>query len=94
MNEKTLSLLAAMFALLGGGILAFRLDSLLSEIRLCMGFLQAGILSLADGQGAVFGGLDTRLERADKISKRYVRAGLFCIIISFIAAAVSLCVQN
>ncbi len=80
MDGKTIQLLAAILGLVGGVILAFSLNRVLSEVRLAVDALSTSIESVvSQGNIYVFRGLDKRLRTASKTSNSWVRAGICCL---------------
>ena len=91
MNGKTIQLLAAVLGLVGGVILAFSLNRVLSEVRLAVDALSTSIESVASqGNIYVFRGLDERLKTASKASNSWVRAGIYCLAASAVLTAWSI----
>jgi hypothetical protein len=83
MDPKKIQLLSAVFGLVGGVILAFSLNGVISELRLAINALNASIATITvDRTTVVFDGLDRRLENAGRTSNVWVRVGLACLVIS------------
>lgn len=90
MDPKTLSFVAAVLGLVGGVILAFSLNRVLSEVRFCIGALSTSIESVVSGDDVyVFRGLEERLKKAKRISGLWTRSGIGCIAASAALAALS-----
>jgi hypothetical protein len=78
LSAQSLSLLAAIFGLAGGIILAFSLNRVLSEIRFALDMIATSIeIITGAGNVYVFKGIDTRLKNASRISGSWVRAGIY-----------------
>ena len=90
-SPQTLSLLVALTGLVGGIILAFSLNRVLSEIREAIDLVATSVESIASpGDIYVFTGLDKNLKNASRISNSWVRAGLYCLVASAVLTALSL----
>lgn len=88
MDGKTIQLLAAILGLVGGVILAFSLNRVLSEVHLAVNALSTSIESVvARGDIYVFRGLDERLKSASSTSNSWVRSGIYCLVASAILSA-------
>jgi hypothetical protein len=88
MDAKQIQLLSAVFGLIGGVILAFSLNSVLTALHLAIEALSTSIESIASkGAIYIFEGVDTHIKNADRTSKYWVRAGLACLVISAVLAA-------
>ena len=91
MDAKNIQMLASVSGLIGSIILAFSLDRVLTETRLAINALATSIRTVvSQGDIYVFDGLDIRLEKASYISKWFVRAGIFFLVISTFLAAWSI----
>src|ERR1017187_6366127 len=91
MDAHTAGLLAAIIGLLGSVILAFSLDSVLTEMHPAIEFISTSIESLAGNHDIyVFTGLDERIKKANRVSSSWVRAGIYCLLTSTFLAAWSL----
>ncbi len=83
-----LSIISAILGLLGGVILAFSLNRVLSEVQFSIDALALSIESVArTGDVYLFTGLDDRLNKAKRISSSWVRAGIYCLVASVTIAA-------
>lgn len=83
MDGKTIQLFAAIFGLVGGVILAFSLNRVLSEVHFAVNALSTSIESVVSkGDVYVFRGIDARLKDANKTSSLWVRAGIYCLVAS------------
>lgn len=79
--------LSALLGLAGGVILAYSLNRVLSEVAFGINAISVSLKSVVtNGDIHVFEGIDTRLKNANRISRRWVRAGLACLIGSFFFA--------
>lgn len=91
MSAQALTLLAALFGVVGGTILAVSLNRVLSELNSAIDFLSTSIQSIAgNGDIYVFTGIDKRLKDAARISNSWVRAGIYCLVASAILTGLSL----
>lgn len=91
MDPKLLSLLAAIFGLVGSVILAFSLNRVLWEVRFCIDAMSTTIESVVSkGDIYVFTGLGERLKKANHISGSWVRSGIYCVSASAALAALSI----
>ena len=86
-----LSIISAILGLLGGVILAFSLNRVLSEVQFSIDALAVSIESVSkSGDMYLFSGLDERLTNAKRISNSWVRAGIYCLVASVAIAASSI----
>jgi hypothetical protein len=91
MDAHTAGLLAAIIGLLGSVILAFSLNSVLTEMHIAIEAISTSIESLAGNHDIyVFTGLDERIQKAKRVSSSWVRAGIYCLIASTFLAVWSL----
>ncbi len=91
MSAQTASLLAAITGLAGGAILAFSLNSVLFEVRFALTLLSQSVDSIAGkGDVVVYQGIAERLQKANRVSGSWVRAGIYCLVASCVLAAWSL----
>jgi hypothetical protein len=92
LDVKTVQIISSILGLIGGVILAFSLNRVLSEVNLAIDALSTSVQSIArpDGNMYVFTGLDERLKTANRISNSWVRAGIYCLVASAITAAWSI----
>jgi hypothetical protein len=91
MDAHTAGLVAAIIGLLGSVILAFSLNSVLTEMHIAIEAILTSIESLAGNHDIyVFTGLDERIKKANRVSSSWVRAGIYCLITSTFLAAWSL----
>lgn len=95
MDLKGVSLLSAIFGLVGGVILAFSLNRTLSEVRFAVNALATSIESvMSNGDVYIFRGLDERLKTANRISGLWVRIGIYCLVVSAILASWNIYAAN
>jgi hypothetical protein len=92
MDMKTIQLIAAIFGLLGGIILAYSLNKVVSEIGFAVNALATSIETVVSSRDVyIFKGLDKRLNYANSISNLWIRTGIGCMTISTILTAYSIC---
>ena len=91
MDAKTIQLLASILGLVGGTILAYSLNRVLSEMRLALNALSTSIESVVQsGDIYVFRGLEERIATANRLSGSWVRAGIYCLVGSAVLTAISI----
>ena len=91
MENKILQLVASLLGLIGGIILAYSLNRVLSETRLAVTALSTSIQSLAQSHNVyLFEGLDVRLLNANRIAGSWVRAGIYCLTGSAVLTSISI----
>lgn len=92
MDIKIIQLIAAIFGLFGGIILAYSLNKVVSEVSFAINALATSIQTVvSSGNVYIFEGLDKRLNNANTISNLWIRIGIGCMIISTILTAYSIC---
>jgi hypothetical protein len=83
MDAQNVQFFAGLLGLVGGVILAFSLNGVLSEVNFAVTALSTSLESVVGGRDVyIFGGLNDRLKNASRISASWVRAGLYCLIVS------------
>ncbi len=91
MTPQILSVLSAIFGLIGGIILAISLNKVIDEIDSAIGFLSISVESMAyRGDKFIFGGLDKNIKKAKQIAGMWVRCGIYCLAGSAIFASLSI----
>lgn len=91
MTSQLVQLLSALFGLIGGVILAFSLNRVLSELAFGINALSTSIEMIATkGDVFIFDGIDKRIKKANRISNTWVRAGIFCLGMSAVFAALGI----
>jgi hypothetical protein len=90
-TETIFQLLAAVTGLAGSVMLAISLNKVLNEIGFAIDALSTSIQSLASARHIyVFNGIETRINKAKRISNFWVRGGITFVVVSALLTSASI----